>query len=367
MNKKTILSFTILTLLFLTYSYSIFGQSFNQEECTIGVAIGWATDDGRPLLWKTRDDTERNNEVKYNTSFTYKFISVSNVGSSTLSWMGVNEHGFAILNSTSADLVTNTFGLGNGSLMRNVLGNCKTVAEFQKYLDSTNITGRSTRANFGVIDSTGAAAIYETGGNKYTKFDADSSANGYIIRTNFSFTGGGSGGMLRYNRSSVIINNLFSGDTLNYKSIIRYQMRDFSDDSSNPISIPYANSWENGIPFGYINCEKSICHSNSVSSAVIHGVLPKEFAGLTTMWVLLGQPASSIALPYWPVGKTPLEADGASTSQLCDKAKEISTILFDYSVDSNYVDSYKLRNSNGEGLWSCTFPLEDFVFSETER
>lgn len=367
MNKKTILSFIIFTLQFLTYSYSIFGQSFNQEECTIGVAIGWATDDGRPLLWKTRDEIELNNEVKYNTSFKYKFISVSNAGSSTLSWMGVNEHGFAILNSSTADLVTNTFGPGNGTLMRDVLGNCKTVVEFQNYLDSTNITGRSTRANFGVIDSTGAAAIFETGGNRYTKFDADSATNGYIVRTNFSITGGGSTGMARYNRSNTLINNFYTGDSLNYKSIIRYQMRDFSDDNSIPVSIPYANVWESGIPYGYINCQKSICHSNSVSTAVIHGVLPMELPGLTTMWVILGHPASSIALPYWPVGNTPIEADGISTAELCDKAKEIKKLLFDYTADNNYIDSYKLYNANGEGLWSCLLPIEDYFFSETEH
>jgi hypothetical protein len=340
---------------------------YDQEECTIGVAAGWATDDGRPLLWKTRDDTETNNEVKYNTSLKYKFISVSNAGSSTYSWMGVNEHGFSIINSRSTDLATDTIGPGNGTLMRDVLGNCKTVAEFQNYLDSTNLSGRSTQANFGVIDSTGAAAIFETGGNIYYKFDADTTANGYIIRTNFSLNGGGSIGKMRYNRSCELIRNFSSGDTLNYKSILRYQMRDFSDDKGAPVPVPYADIWESGIPFGYIKCKNSICHNSSVSSAVIHGVLPNEFPGLTTMWVILGQPASSVSLPYWPVGNTPKEADGDSTAELCDKAKEIGAMLFDYNSSNNYIDSYKLRNSDGKGFWPCIFQWEDHIFSETRH
>ena len=365
MNKRSFILFTIFIL--FSFNYSLYGQSFEEEECTIGVALGKSTVDGRPLLWKTREAPETDNEVKYITSFKYKFISVTNAGISQLSWMGVNEHGFAIVNSTAYDLTANTYGPGNGTLMRDVLGNCKTVVEFQNYLDSTNISGRSTQANFGVIDSTGAAAIYETGGNKYAKYDADSSANGYVIRTNFSLHGGGTAGTYRYNRSNALINNFFSGDTLSYKSIIKYHMRDFSDNKCNPVPVPFTDKWDSGKPYGYIYCNNSICRSSAISSAVIHGVLKKEFPGLTTMWVTLGQPASSISLPYWPVGNTPIEADGDSTAELCDKAKEIKAMLFDYSANSHYIDSYKLRNSKGEGLWSCILPFEDHIFSETDH
>ena len=366
MHRKAILHITALMLFsVLPFHHPMYGQSDYQEECTIGVALGSATDDGRPLLWKTRDNTVTDNHVKYNISYKYKFISVSNADSSTLPWMGVNEHGLSIVNSTAYDLPAYPFGPGNGMLMREVLGNCKTVAEFQHYLDSTNHTGRTTQSNFAVIDSTGAAVLFETGGRTYCKYDASDSENGYIIRTNFSMCGGGSGGLMRYNRSTELIGDFFSGDTLNLKSIFRYQMRDFSDDNGEPIAVPYPYSPEIGIPFGYLNCKKSICHTASVSAAVIHGVLPSELAGLTTMWVILGHPASSVALPYWPVGPAPIEAGSVSRAELCDEAKEIRAILFDYPDNKNYIDSYKLRDANGEGLWSCLFPLEDLLFSET--
>ena len=64
-------------ILFLQFNVS--GQSVKikddpiREECTIGVANGNATSDGRPMVWKTRDySSARDNEVKYNTSFRYK-------------------------------------------------------------------------------------------------------------------------------------------------------------------------------------------------------------------------------------------------------------------------------------------------------
>jgi hypothetical protein len=84
------------------------------------------------------------------------------------------------------------------------------------------------------------------------------------------------------------------------------------------------------------------------------------------MWTILGQPASSIALPYWPIGFPPHEADGVITSMLCDVSLQIRGQLFDYAGDASFIDTYKLLDGNGGGLWTKTFPYEDRVFSETE-
>ncbi|MFQ6617731.1 MAG: T9SS type A sorting domain-containing protein [Fidelibacterota bacterium] len=335
----------------------------------IGVASGKATIDGRPLVWKTRDYISRpNNEVYYNTNYKYKFISIVNAGG-TWAWMGVNEKGFAILNSNAEDLPSGSSGLSNGPFMRYALGNCATVADLERLLDSTNVTGRQTHANFGAIDSTGAAAIFETGGNQYWKFDANDSSqapDGWIVRTNFAVNGGGSAGIERYRRSVKLISDFYSGDSLNYRSIIRSQMRDFSDFESNPVPVPYPHQWRPDRPFGYIYTYVSLCRSTSVSAVAIQGVLPGESARLSTMWTLLGQPASTIAVPYWPVGKPPAEANGNPTAPLCDVSIKIRSLLFDYEDNSHYIDSYKLLDGLGGGLWTQTFPVEDSIFTAAE-
>ena len=74
------------------------------EGCTIGVAAGSATSDGRPLVWKTRDGSAYDDELIYITSEKYKFITVINAGQTESAWMGVNEKGFAILDSDVRDL-----------------------------------------------------------------------------------------------------------------------------------------------------------------------------------------------------------------------------------------------------------------------
>jgi hypothetical protein len=340
------------------------------EGCTIGVASAGATSDGRPLLWKIRDNTELpNNSVSFDTSYPNRFIAVTNSGDAEV-WMGVNERGFAVINSTSADLPGGTSGLNNGLLMQRALGTCARMKQFILLLDSTNATGRRTQGNFGVIDSTGAAMMFEVGGSVYWKFDANDSIQapeGYVLRTNFSVSGGGSTGVERYRRALAQIAEFRELDNLNYRQILRYHARDFSDQNSIPVSVPYPHEWSTTSPLGYIYSNLSICRRKSVSASVIVGVTSHEPPMLSTMWTILGQPATGIAVPYWPVGDSPVMASGDTTSPLHDIASKIRSMLFDFPLNQDYIDSYKLRDECGNGLWAMTFPAEDSIFNATDR
>jgi len=145
-------------------------------------------------------------------------------------------------------------------------------------------------------------------------------------------------------------------------------MRDFSFLDSNPLPVPYSNQMFPEVPFGYICTTESICGALSVSASVIQGVLPGELAKLSTMWTILGQPALSIAVPFWPVGDIPAAANGSSTAPLCAVALQIKSILFDffyvsqYEEEFDFIDTYKLRNEDGNGLWAQTFTAEDSIF-----
>ncbi len=368
-------------ILFLIFSLTVFLSipgaysqpspfiSFSGEECTIGVVSDRVTPDGRPLIWKVRDNIQEPlNEVAYHRKFPIKYICVISRGDS-IAWMGVNEKGFAILNSNAPDLTGGNSGFTNGGLMTFALGTCATVAEFEQLLEITNEKGRRTHANFAVLDSTGAAALFETAGRSYWKFDAndpDQTPSGYIVRTNFSINGGGNSGIDRYQRAVKQVADFISGDSLNFKSLVRYHTRDFSDPEGNPIPIPYYGQWLPGRPFGYIYCGSSICRYPSVSAVVIQGVLLAESARLSTMWTILGNPATSVVLPFWPVGDTTLIGSGIPSHPICDAANRIKSLLFDYSYNSNYLDSHKLRNPFGDGLWLSTFPLEDSVISRAK-
>ena len=255
--------------------------------------------------------------------------------------------------------------------MFQALGTCRSVIEFEALLDSTNITGRRTHSNFAVIDASGAAALYETAGTQYWKYDANDTSqapNGYVLRTNFSLTGGDDYGIERFNRTVKLVSDFHNGDSLNFRSIIRTQMRDFSDENSNKIDIPYNAQWDPSYPYGYISIDFSICRTSSRSAAVIQGILSDEPPELSTMWTILGQPAAAVAVPYWPVGEIPAAANGEDTAPLCDIAIELKSLLFDLP-DLFYprlMNTWLLRNNEGTGIWGKTYPAEDSIFSVTD-
>ena len=349
------------------------GERAGLEGCTIGVASGRATADGRPLLWKTRDAEAEHNEARWQVAYPYSFVGVFNADGES-PWMAVNTKGFALLNANALDL-PGTGNSGNGSFMRLAMAECATVAEFRRLLDSTNGSTRRTQAHFAVIDTTGAAALFETGGREYWMYDAcDSScAEGYVIRTNFAIHGGGAVGFCRYQRSRAIVGALRSSNQLSPRGIVRDQMRDFADAAGNPFPIPYPARIYPGVPFGYIGTASSICGATSVSAAVIQGVLNGEPAVLTTMWTLLGLPAATVTLPFWPVGPTPSVADGTPTAPLCDEANRLHALLFRFFEDpvtrkiDEYVDSYKLRTGLGMGIWGQLLPAEETIFHQAEE
>ena len=330
--------------------------------CTIGVANGDATSDGRPLIWKTRDrESKPNNRIFYNTELPIKFISVVDSGE-TYAWMGVNEFGFAILNSASYDLVESR-ELGNGGFMRYALGNVKSIQEFEDLLISTNETGRSTFANFAVLDSTGMASIFETSATQYWRFDADEFDDNYLIRSNFSVNGGGNSGLDRYNRSQVIINELAAENELDYQHLFKSHIRDFSDENSNQIILPFEDQYELGDPFGFFNSEFSINSYQSVSAAVIRGVLPDEPVELSTLFAILGNPVTSVAVPYFPVGNPPASSFSDSIPPLTIAANKIKERLV---YNSRYFDSYILSDEENVGLISQIISFEEDVFEDVE-
>ena len=376
----------------LTIPTPAFAQSA-LEECTAGVASGKATTDGRPLLWKTRDTNAIDNEVIWNTSGRYHFVSVISAGSPESSWMGANEKGFAIINTASSDLgsaqsgppdtASERSGLGNGTLMARALRECATVEEFEALLKATNRTGRQTATNFGVIDATGAAAFFETAGDQYWRYDAANTEKGYILRTNFAINGAREGlharpySMDRYLQTDQLMRDFFLTDRIDFKEIVKIQVRSFGDTLGNLVPLPITESIE-GHPPGYYPHGSSINRNSSVSFSVIQGIRPGEDPRLSTMWTILGQPSTGILVPYWPVGATPADADGPETAPLADAANRIRAELYEELAAGAaaggpraprpvFINTRALQDENGDGIWKIMMPAEDSIIAESER
>ena len=91
---------------------------------------------------------------------------------------------------------------------------------------------RALETNFGVIDAEGGAAYFEVWDYGYTKYDANDVANapnGYIIRSNYSFSGAQDEGMgyIRYQNAEYLIHRAYAAGELSAEWIFKGASRSF--------------------------------------------------------------------------------------------------------------------------------------------
>jgi hypothetical protein len=344
--------------------------------CTTAVVSGKATIDGRPLLWKNRDAPHRDNQVRFFADGKYRCVAVVNAGSTGSVWMGVNDQGFCIENSLSKDLAEEgSRGPGNGGFMLRALQNCATVEDFEALLQSTN-GHRSTTANYGVIDGRGGAVLFETAASSYRKFDANDpvvAPRGYVVRSNFAFKAQPSDPSVediaklysgeRYLRGCRLMDQAIQDGGVSVRYIVQHCARDLADRSGTPI-VGSINGEFGDLPDS-IDTTSTISRKTSVSAVVFRGVLPGEDPRLTTMWVLLGEPAFSVAVPCW-VGAEGVAEEllGAKRSRLCDAVKQLR--------DEHYRDPADKAKSmllpeTLPDIWQQTLPLEREFLEQVEN
>ncbi|MEQ8787716.1 MAG: hypothetical protein RIC55_15540 [Pirellulaceae bacterium] len=345
--------------------------------CTTAVISGKATEDGRPLLWKNRDFWQPHNEVvHFRPGQGLPFVAVVNAGGEQSVYMGVNTAGFCIENSVSNDAPGKAGeGPGNGRLMKMALTECTTVADFERLLQRTNSEGRRTRANFGVIDAHGGAAMFETGPTSYVKFDANDpqvAPQGFIVRSNFSATGKklshvdehavleGVYSAERFRRGCRLCGEGVQSGRLDARYVLRHVARDLTNEQGEPISGSVNGDAHARLPEA-INTSKTLNRRSTVSAAVFQGVRSGEDPQLTTMWVLLGQPAFSVAVPCWAAAGQVHEAlDGPQVSRLCSLSGRLRELHYPD-------DGAVLRRGALSHVWASTFAAEDAIYERTQR
>jgi len=365
--------------------------------CTTAVISGRVTADGRPLLWKSRDTrTTRLNEVVIYQGETYRVLAVVNAGRRDAVWMGVNSAGFCIENSLSRDLgpggepgagdspaadptadpdaaADPKRGLGNGGIMKTALETCATVEDFRRLLERTDPIGRKTDANFGVIDASGGAAIFETGYTSFQMFDANDPAvapNGYIVRSNFATTARGIGptppGDLvegsysgeRYARACDLLAER-AGPELTVGAILHHFCRDLATPQGEPFP-GTVNGPAGDLP-EVVDTSATISRSTTVSAAVFHGVRPGEDPLTTTMWVALGDPKFSIAVPCWVGVEELTEAlAGEHGGEICS----IANTLREWNLSR---DKHLVRTAELPQIWEDVWPVEQRMLALVAR
>ncbi|MEE9553385.1 MAG: hypothetical protein V3W18_03720, partial [candidate division Zixibacteria bacterium] len=256
-------------------------------------------------------------------------------------------------------------------LMRIALETCSTLEDFEALLDSTDITGRESCWNFAIFDTDSRCALYECANYFYTKFtpdDSDRQRGGYIIRANYSLSGGNIfEGRDRFKQAVTITENRLPEGPIDVNFVLKELARDLRNVFDDPYPLPYYGCQEEGPP-GYIsNFRITISNYYTTSATVIRGAAPGEDRSLATTFAMLGSPSISVAYPLWvKSGTVPVflsHPDGAPMYNYCLERKNR---LYDLDDLIFHLNSKGLADDNGGGIYSYTFPLENWGISETD-
>lgn len=337
--------------------------------CTSAVVSGRVTPDGRPLLWKHRDASDLNNRIVHFEAEggTLEFVGLVN-GVDTMAdevWAGYNTSGFAIMNTASYNLKNDTSSLSDreGVVMKQALGECRTVEDFARLLYSLP-RPIGVEANFGVVDALGGAAYFEVNSYEVFRYDVKDSPDGYLLRTNYSVSGRPNEGYgyIRYDNAARLFSRAASERSITpewitgicsrsfYHTLLG---RDFTTDT-------------------WVVDQDFIPRRSTSASVVIEGVKSGESPVFTTMWTMLGYPPCSVVLPVW-IGceygvPTLLQGSEDSVrSPLCEWSNRLKNKVFSLERGSgpHYLHMALLYNPESNGYAQRLLSLEKEIYAES--
>ena len=117
----------------------------------------------------------------------------------------------------------------------------------------------------------------------------------------------------------------------------------------------------------YVHTNHTINRNSSVAALFFQGTSHKDRPDLATMWVVLGQPVTGVAIPLWPAaGKVPRIASGPGTAALNDLAKAVRSFIYPDSRGqmSQYLNVDRLRTYGGDGVLAKLIRIENRALSQ---
>lgn len=346
--------------------------------CTTAIISGEHTPDGRPLLWKHRDTDYLDNKIAYFSKGNLWAVALVDSEDEKREniWIGHNSAGFAIMNAASYNMNhydSTDYSDQEGILMKEALLSCQTVDDFEQFLREHE-KPKGVEANFGVIDARGNGAYFETGNYSYTKYsvhDKKIAPHGYLIRTNYSFSGRPSdgAGYIRYETASNLFYRASGRNNLSLSFILNQAGKSLKNSMTGTDNADLASIGEEKDNFYYI--DDCINRYYSSSTVVVQGVKNKEEPALTTMWSKVGYPLSSVVVPIWgsEQGHLPsvVTAPKGENAPLCNKALEVKKIMFPMKRGHGeyYLNTTRAINADHTGVTQKLAPVNRKIFQKS--
>jgi hypothetical protein len=341
--------------------------------CTTAVISPAASRDGRPMLWKNRDTDFLDNKVIFVKETPYSYLALVNAEDRSGRWAyaGLNSAGFAIFNSVAYNLPDGSGETKDleGTIMADALRKCSTVDDFEKYIQENLGPSLGSLANYGVLDAEGGAALFEVSNHAYKKFLAADFPGKYMVNTNFARSGesGTGAGYLRFARASQLFRELQPGLIAHPPILGR-----FSRDTGHVlVSQPAYPQFKNisGKTAYWISSRDTIDRDITSAAVVICGRKPGEENPPATLWVMLGEPLFTIAVPLWvETGTAPIPLRQGEKTTLLAESQRLKKLARPYTESDRcaYLDVTKLDNREGTGFLPRLLQVEKEIFALTD-
>ncbi len=347
---------------------------FSGQACTTAVVGPGAAAQGRPLLWKNRDTDFLNNKVIYVRETPFSYLALVNAEDRSGRWAyaGLNSTGFAIFNSVAYNLPEKSGEMKDmeGTIMADALRCCSSVADFEKYLQDNLGPSLGSLANFGVLDANGTTALFEVSNHAYKKFLAADFSEGYIVNSNFARSGeaGAGAGYLRFERASQLFRQVPFG-RLTHRQILGQFSRDTGHALVQQPAFPQFKDISGKKPF-WISTRDTINRESTSAAVVVCGRKPGRDDSPATLWVMLGEPLFTIAVPMWVeagAAAAPLAQGEAATLYLEAKRLKKTARPYPESDRRAYLDVTRLDNRERTGFLPRLLACENEIFDQTEK
>ncbi len=351
--------------------------------CTSAIISAELNPYGRPLLWKHRDTSATDNKVEYIPSKdgSYAYTALFNASDRKLeeAWCGMNSEGFAIMNTASYNIknddVPEKLMDREGIIMTQALRSCRTVEDFACLLDKLP-RPLGVEANFGVIDSTGSGAFFETNNDSYVRYDLKDAPDGMLIRTNYSHSGRPNEGygFIREANAETLLAPYAASHDITPELLTEHVSRCFYHDLYKK---DFAH--EEGSTKWVID-QDFIPRFKSTATVVIEGCVPSAENASNQigsreyiMWTGLGYPpVCDIYAVRCRPGGVPDELrgisdNGHSAASDLSKARRSEVFPFKKGNGDKYIDMEKLVNKEGTGYIQTLVPQNLEVYEKTRK
>lgn len=340
---------------------------------------------GRPLLWKNRDTSTSDNKIEYipGDGNEYSYVALYNSKDSLLqeAWMGMNEMGFAVMNTASYNIKDDNIPEKEmdkeGLVMTKALKRCKTVDDFAVLLDTIQ-KPMGVEANFGVIDAYGNGAYFETNNDSYNRFNLEDSPDHILVRTNYSHSGRDNEGygFIREANANYLLAPYIKENTVAPEVLTEVLSRSFYHDFLKKDYSRNEGKW--------VIDQDFIPRFTSTATIVIEGCEPlKEGEEISPdfikdqyiMWTGLGYPPCSEIYPVYcsAEGVNPVLSGNPETgrSSQCDTVLKRKAEVFPFTKGNGnkYMDMSKLFNDEETGYVQVLVPknLETYKAARAKR